>query len=482
MVSNETYRRQTYKQVANIGLALILIALMTFFCRSSPYALVVPVLLMVTGLYLDKGKDSSCKVFLHVGLLLGLITFTAHTIVAYVPHAVFYTPVAGIVMLTALLFNDARLTFMVSLLSGLLVALVSGLGFEALLIFFVGGLVGGHSVRDARTRAQLMGGGLFIGAIHLFCLFLIYRDVQVLLSPRFAAEKIYPLALNGFISVILVLGTLKIFEYLFGVLTNYSLLELSDFNQPLLKRMILEAPGTYHHSLVVSNLSEGAADAIGANALLARVGAYYHDIGKMVKPEYFTENQMMGGNKHDEIEPTMSRLVILNHVKEGVELAKKYKLNPLIADFIPQHHGTSLIHYFHQKALEAAQDGEGVDENDFRYPGPKPQFREVAIVLLADSVEGAVRAMDEPTPARIEEVVKKIINNKFIDGQLDECDLTLREIEIISATFTRILSAMYHSRVKYPEKKNGHSHRKPSEKNADSGQSPQKADSSDSGG
>jgi membrane-associated HD superfamily phosphohydrolase len=164
---------------------------------------------------------------------------------------------------------------------------------------------------------------------------------------------------------------------------------------------------------------------------------------------------MLGANKHDDIEPSMSRLVIFNHVKEGIELARKYKLNPLIIDFIPQHHGTSLMHYFYQKALEEAKEGETVDENDFRYPGPKPQTKEAAIILLADSVEGATRARDEPTPGKIEETVKKIVNNKFIDGQLDECSLTLTEINKISETFTRILSAMYHSRVKYPEKRNG---------------------------
>ena len=230
--------------------------------------------------------------------------------------------------------------------------------------------------------------------------------------------------------------------------------------------MAIEAPGTYHHSLIVSNLAEAAADSIGANALLVRVGAYYHDIGKLIKAEYFTENQMVGYNKHDDIEPSMSRLVIFNHVTEGIELAKRQKLNPAIIDFIPQHHGTGLMYYFYQKALEEAKEGETVDENDFRYPGPKPQTRETAITLLADSVEGATRSLDEHTPTKIEETVKKVINNKFIDGQLDECNLTLKEINKISATFTRILSAMYHARIKYPEKKNGSTKLKSESKDA----------------
>jgi hypothetical protein len=228
--------------------------------------------------------------------------------------------------------------------------------------------------------------------------------------------------------------------------------------------MILEAPGTYQHSLVVSNLAETAANAIGANGLLTRVGAYYHDIGKMIKPEYFTENQLMGRNVHDSIEPSMSRLVILNHVKEGIELAKKNKLNPRIIDFIAQHHGTSLIYYFYQKSLEDATEGDKLSEDNFRYPGPKPQSRETAITLLADSVEGATRALPDPNPQNIEETVKKIINNKFIDGQLDECPLTLKDIDSITSTFIRMLSAMYHGRVKYPEKKNAGAHRKSSDK------------------
>ncbi len=256
-----------------------------------------------------------------------------------------------------------------------------------------------------------------------------------------------------------VIATLKVFEYLFGELTNFSLLELSDsLNQPLLKRLAFEAPGTYHHSLVLSNLAGAAADAIGANQLLCRVGAYYHDVGKLVKPEYFTENQMMADNKHDILEPSMSRLVILNHIREGVEIAKKQGLSQKIIDFIEQHHGTSLIFYFYQKALEEGALGD-IPEESYRYPGPKPQTKETAIVMLADSVEGATRSLDEHTPTKIEEVVRRVVNNKFIDGQLDECSLSLREIETIGRTFSRVLSAMYHVRVKYPhafKKPNGH--------------------------
>jgi putative nucleotidyltransferase with HDIG domain len=215
--------------------------------------------------------------------------------------------------------------------------------------------------------------------------------------------------------------------------------------------MIMEAPGTYHHSLIVGNLSEAACTSVGANALLARIGAYYHDIGKLEKPEYFSENQDIKTSKHDTLSPDMSKLVIMNQVTKGLELAKKYKLNPRLIDFILQHHGTSLVYYFYRRALETLEEDQEVREEGFRYPGPKPNTKETAIVLLADSAEAATRALKEPSPANIKDVVHKIINNKFIDGQLDECDLTLKDLEKISEIFIRILSGIYHARITYPE-------------------------------
>ncbi len=324
-----------------------------------------------------------------------------------------------------------------------------------MLIYFLGGLIAGYLVRDARNRGQVMAAGLYVFLVQVACFVLMHHEPRVIASQTYLLHYLRPIGMSGLLAAFIVVSTLKIFESSFGVLTNFSLLELSDPRQPLLRRLVMEAPGTYQHTLVVSNLAETAAEAIGANGLLARVGASYHDIGKIVKPEYYTENQAASGvNKHDAIEPSMSRLVILNHVKEGLELARKHKLNEKVAEFIPQHHGTGLMHFFYQRALEEAENEEDVKEEHYRYPGPKPQTRETAIVLLADSVEGATRALDEPTPKKIEETVRKIINNRFIDGQLDECNLTLKDIEQIALTFTRVLSAMYHGRVKYPEKKN----------------------------
>jgi len=441
--------------IVSILLTAALVIVLTVFCYFVNYSLLIPFFLLFLGLHLKCCNKGTFKSFLNLGLLLTLIMFTAHIISEYTAWPSYYIPVAGIAMLTMLLFNDLHLSFLMGLASSVLVSIILHGDFGMLLTFFLGSLGGSYLVRDARTRDQIISAGLFIGVIHLVCLILINPNFALFLDQEFNRNYLYPLAANGFISALLVMATLKIFEHLFHVLTNFSLLEIADSNRPILRRMALEAPGTWQHSLTVSQLSEAAADAIGANALLTRAGAYYHDIGKIAKSAYFTENQMYTDNKHDKIEPSMSRLVILNHVKEGIELAKKNKLHPIIIDFIPQHHGTSLIYYFYQKALEATDDGEVISEENFRYPGPKPQTKETAITLLADSVEGATRALDDPTPPRIEETVKKIVNNKFIDGQLDECNLTLKEIDRISSTFIRILGAMYHTRIKYPEKKNG---------------------------
>lgn len=473
-------KKNIESNLSAIILSLIVIAALSVFCQLMGYSLMIPILLVFLGLHLHFFKKASTRNFLQLGLLLTILIFTTYSVIHYFHLPAFYIPVAGIVMLTILLFNDLQVSFIMAFAASVIVSLIVKGDFGMMITFFIGGLTGAYLVRDARTRGQLIAAGCFISLMHIICFLFLNQDIMVIFNRELTDGQIYPLLANGLISAFLVAATLKIFENLFGALTNYSLLELSDFNQPLLKRMVLEAPGTYHHSLLVSNLAEAAADVIGANALLTRVGAYYHDIGKLVKAEYFTENQLVGGNKHDDMEPSMSRLVILNHVKEGMELGRKYRLNSRIIDFIPQHHGTSLMHFFYQKALEDTKEGEVINEDDYRYPGPKPQTRETAITMLADSVEGATRTIDDPTPVKIEEMVKKVINNKFIDGQLDECNLTLREINKISATFIRVLSAMHHGRVKYPEKKNGNHHQKSSEKNGHSPANDQKNGSSHS--
>ncbi len=347
---------------------------------------------------------------------------------------------------------------MITIASAVSIASLAGNYFSLAVLFLISGVLSSILVLGVRRRIAVIRAGVIVGLIQAITLFFLDR-FWLGMPIRYLV-----LVLNSIISSIIVLGVLPVFEYLFGIMTNISLLELADFNHPLLQRMTMEAPGTYHHSLVVGNLSDAACRAVGANALLARIGAYYHDIGKIEKAEYFSENQMLEDNKHDALSPTMSKLVIMNHVKEGVELGKKYKLNPCLIDFIQQHHGKALVYYFYRRALEGIEEDQEVKEEGFRYPGPKPNTKETAIVLLADSVEAATRALKDPTPGKIEEIVHKIINNKFIDGQLDECDLTLKDLEKISAVFIRILGGIYHSRVTYPETKASEGNHKKSAK------------------
>lgn len=309
-------------------------------------------------------------------------------------------------------------------------------------------LAGTYAMHDIRQRTSLLRAGFFVGAVNavvVVTLAVIHsgRLDTTLLSMALAG------VVGGVLNYLLVLALTPALEYGFGYTTDIKLLELANITQPALKELSMKAPGTYHHSVMVGNLAEAAAETIGANPLLTRVGAYYHDLGKMRNPRYFAENQA-GENPHDKLKPQMSALIIKSHVKDGIEIARGHRLPQDIVDFVPQHHGTALIGYFYARAKEMATVEE-VDEADYRYPGPRPQKRETALVMLADGVEAAARSLPEPTPARIKGLVKKIINGKFIDGQLDECDLTLRDLHEIERSFTRILVSMYHVRPEYPK-------------------------------
>ena len=250
-------------------------------------------------------------------------------------------------------------------------------------------------------------------------------------------------------STLLALGILPIAETFTGITTNQTLLELTDLNRPLLRKLSLEAPGTYAHSINVANLAEAAARAIGANSLLVRVGVYYHDIGKLKKPHFFVENQPRGLNPHDKLKPTNSAAIVREHVLEGLEMADDAKLPPEVAAFITEHHGTQRIGFFYEKAKELEPDAK-LEVSDFTYPGPKPQSKETAIVLLADSVESAARTLQDPTPENITELVDRIVGAKLADRQLDQAPLTLRELNTIKEQFVKVLSGMYHHRLDYP--------------------------------
>jgi putative nucleotidyltransferase with HDIG domain len=334
----------------------------------------------------------------------------------------------------------------------LVVVLGLGSGLGSLLLLFGVTAAAVLQLGHIRNRSKLIYVGLTAGLLA----FLISLAVGVLQMrpvgwPLVAEAGRYGLwtLATGF----LMTGLLPFIERLFGVLTDISLLELGDVAHPLLQELVLRAPSTYNHSITVGAIAEAAADAIGARGLLVRVGAYFHDIGKMLKPEYFIENQPPDANRHESLIPAMSTLVIIAHVKDGADLARQHKVPEPLIDFIEQHHGTTLVEYFFGRAAQQCEsdpNGAEVDESTFRYPGPKPQTRETAVLMLADAVESACRSLVDPAPARIESLVREVADRRLDDGQFDDSNLTLRELRAIEDTMIKSLIANYHGRVKYP--------------------------------
>jgi putative nucleotidyltransferase with HDIG domain len=343
-----------------------------------------------------------------------------------------------------------------------------------LVVSLILGLVGVLGTIELRRRGRLVRAGFFVG-LATWALALAFGwigPIQWLLMENVSLKMLgwQTVVAVGSPMVLAFLvggGLVPVCESLFGITTNISWLELADLNHPLLKRMTIEAPGTYHHSLVVAHLAEAAAESIGANASMARVGAYFHDIGKLVKPDYFTENFRHDRNPHGELAPTMSALIIIAHVKEGVDLALKHGLNREIVDVIQQHHGTSLVYYFYKRALQQQEDARAggkimnireedipeVREESFRYSGPRPQTRECAIISLADCIESASRSIERPTPQKIDTLVRDIIEKRIQEGELRDSGLTLGELEDLAESFKFTLQSMMHSRVAYPSEK-----------------------------
>lgn len=315
----------------------------------------------------------------------------------------------------------------------------------------LGSIVGAHGVRHCTNRGTIYAAGLKISIVNLS----LALAFQTFNNAIFTTQTVYVAffaLLSGIISAGFVSGFVPVIETLFQYTTDIKLLELANLNSPILRELMIKAPGTYHHSVIVGNLVEAAAESINANPLLARVAAYYHDIGKASKAHYFIENQAGEENRHDKLAPSMSALILISHIREGAELAKERRIGQQIIDIIRQHHGTALIKYFYERAkTQADASGQIIDEKDFRYPGPKPQTREAGIVMLADCVEAASRTLVNPTPDRIQGMVQKLINNVFIEGQLDECELTLKNLHEIARSFNRILNGIFHHRIDYPE-------------------------------
>ena len=357
---------------------------------------------------------------------------------------VYAIPIASGAMLAMLLFDShtsIMFSFVISLLTGL------WLRDAAYPVFaFIGSLTAAFSVIRCKKRTEILKGGAALLVVNVItALFL------MLLSGRFFTLRTgYSVifAAVGAVAVAAVVSrALPVLEYLFGVNTDISLLELLNLEHPLMKTMMIAAPGTYHHSIIVGNLVEAAAEDVGVNPLLARVSAYYHDIGKIKMPEYFVENQAGGVSKHERLTPHMSSMILISHVKEGTELARQYKLPETVVDIIQQHHGNSLINYFYQKAKEKTED---LNEEEYKYPGPPPQSKVAALVMMADAVEASSRVLSDPNPARISNLVNRIINHIFLEGQLDNCELTLKDIQKVKQRFIYILTGILHKRIDYP--------------------------------
>ncbi len=362
----------------------------------------------------------------------------------------YFVPVAASSMLIAILVDKKLALLVTAILSGM-VGIISGNELRFALVGLISGLVAVYSVSKLSQRSDLAKAGLlYVSSANIIAIISVELVTRGMSTTTLAAGLLLGL-LNGVFSAVLTIGALPYLESAFGITSSVKLLELANPSHPLLKQLLIEAPGTYHHCIIVGNLAEAAADAVGGDSLLVRVGAYYHDIGKLRRPYFFIENQLSCENPHDKLTPNLSTLIITSHTEDGAEMAREYNLPKPVVDIIAQHHGTGLVGFFYSLALEKDTNEKTVNEEDFRYSGPKPQTKEAALVMMADSVEAAVRALQKPTPGRVEGVVRKVIKEKLHDGQLDECDLTFKDLDIIANAFVRVLSGIFHNRVEYPE-------------------------------
>ena len=398
------------------------------------------------------------QLLLVIAFIYVFIIVIANIFVYQLDFSEFLIPVTVAAMLLTILF-DARIGFMGTTSIVLLVGIMIGNDLEFIVTGLFMSSIAMYTVRRIRTRSKfitaifsLMGASIIAVLSHgLF----MGHNVSTM-----GVDLTY-LLVSSIFAPIITYGLIIILEVSFGITTDLSLIELLDFNHPLLKRLQQEANGTFNHSVVVGNLAEACADAINARSLLCRVGAYYHDLGKMERPEYYIENQFMGDNKHDSLTPAMSAKIIRKHVIDGLKLAKDYGLPKLVSDFIPMHHGTSRVEYFYRMALEAAKNtNEKVDDSAYRYPGPKPNTKETGILMICEAVEAAVRSIKEPDILKIDTMVDKVIKGRLNDGQLDECPLTLDDLRKIKGTvdgnsgMLPVLRGIYHIRIEYPEDDN----------------------------
>ncbi|MGG1759402.1 HD family phosphohydrolase [Bacillus velezensis] len=365
----------------------------------------------------------------------------------------YLVPIAAGAILIRLLLNE-RLAILGSIILAICGSMMFNQGVTGTFNYVIGiyylisSISGILFLGKHNARSKILQTGLFVSFINMIIVLSLLLIQNTALSPVEIGTLMLMGAVSGLASSVLIIGLMPFFETGFGILSTMRLIELSNPNHPLLRKILTETPGTYHHSVMVANLSEAACEAVGANGLLARVGAYYHDLGKTKRPQYFIENQMNMDNPHDKLSPQLSKNIIIAHTTDGANMLRSYKFPKELVDIAEQHHGTSLLKFFYYKAKEK---GDQITEKEFRYPGPKPQSKEAAIISVADSVEAAVRSMHNPNPERIEKLVRGIISDKLQDGQFSECDLTFRELDTIAKTLCATLKGIFHSRIEYPE-------------------------------
>lgn len=419
--------------------------------QSVAAAVIAAVFVLTFGFYLST-QEAEIYNSLSRLVLLAIITLGTAAIASYIRAnevEIYYVPTPLAAMLMTILLSP-QIGLVVSFILALFIGSLFG-DFYVALICALTSAVAVYSVRHVRHRNQFYRAMILLPAS--YALLVAAADLMRFVPVEDIYEHILPGIATGIAASFVIQGVLPIFESVFHIATDITLLELSDLNRPLLRELAIRAPGTYTHSLIMANLSEAAGQAVGANPLLARVGCYYHDIGKMLKPDYFGENQGLRGgrNPHDRLTPSMSMLIIDSHVKDGIELAEENGLPRAIIDLIPQHHGTTVIEVFYNRAVELGV--ENVRKEDFSYDGPKPQTREAGILMLADSVESAARTLGERTPDRVRQLVRNIVQQKFTTGELDECPLTLRDLHKIEDSFIPVLMGTLHGRLEYPWQK-----------------------------
>ena len=413
--------------------------------KVSGYTLLIFSLMGLTVAYLRRERPdiaASPKYLFLISLIFVGTAGVCRFLSSLSPYVV---PIATSSILVTVLL-EARLAMLITTFMAIFVGVLTQ-SLPATCVGMIAGFAGILALSKADHRSHLIASTVVVGLVStsgaLTFSLISSKPWQSMLSDLSFG------ALSGIISAAIAVGVMPTLEYIFGITTHFRLLDISNPGESLLQKLLKNAPGTYQHSIMVANLAESAAQAIGANALLCKVGAYYHDIGKMKRPRFFVENQMGGENPHDRLAPSLSTTIIHSHIKDGIEVARQNRLPELVVDFISEHHGTTLVKFFYHQAR--TRSSEPVYEDDFRYPGPKPQSREAAIVLLSDGIEAAARTMGSPTTEKLTELVGKMVQDHQEDGQLDECDLSLKDIRLIRESLIRSLQGIYHTRIEYPE-------------------------------